>query len=358
MKTTKTQNSTPLNSQSSKPFFSKIGEGSFLSKDSETPFFKPVGVQPKMIFGHGNLTKPLKLSNNENEIIQKQDDDESNSSLERSPMVSRLDSLPPPPETTHRPITDNPQRMEELMMFIRGREGVIPYFYCDHRGLVTIGIGHLVDSSSNPAAGPGLASTLAATVQFRTTSGTPATTAQVVSDWNAVKSAYNPSSPQNAGFYAGVSTLRIGNDDINTLLEHRVGNYVQQFIARRPVFQTLDERIQMALIDTRFNAAGIPVFGSEMDQLWSALDYESPNYNLGRALQLFIDIWAGRGNAIYQNRHQHRVNWFRMGIKQMKREADEAFNNILDAINPPDSELIGGFQEGPGFAEPGPIDLP
>ena len=355
MKTAPRSN-THSESNPARTFFSRNEEGSFFSGQRENSSSGGLQLSNIRTPTGDNPVRNQKEQGAGNTVIQKQEE-ASNNTPERSPLRGRLNALPPPPQTIRRPITDNAQRMEELLSFIQGREGAIPYFYCDHRGLVTIGIGHLVDSSSSSSAGPGLARALAATVQFRTASGTPATTPQVVAAWNAVKHAYNPSSPQNHGFYASVSNLRINTHDINTLLAERVGHYVQQFSSRRPIFETLDEQIQMALIDARFNPAGVSVFGSDVTELFNTLNYEHPEYNLERALQLFIDIWAGRGNAPYQNRHQQRINWFRNGIQHLQDEIDDSFENIINAIDPPDSELTPGYMEGSNVAPPGSVDL-
>src|SRR5689334_3779531 len=80
--------------------------------------------------------------------------------------------------------------MSELLAHLLEREGAIDYFYCDHRGLVTIAIGYLVDRDGGPSgAGTQLARTLAsrADVKFVNASGAVADVDAVEADWQRVK---------------------------------------------------------------------------------------------------------------------------------------------------------------------------
>ena len=79
----------------------------------------------------------------------------------------------------------NAAGMAELLEHLREREGAVEHFYCDHRGLVTIAVGYLVDrDGSADAAGRQLAQTLAqrGDVAFKTAAGAPATPAEVEAD--------------------------------------------------------------------------------------------------------------------------------------------------------------------------------
>jgi hypothetical protein len=49
-------------------------------------------------------------------------------------------------------LRSNPKRLDMLLDHLLGREGAIRYFYCDPRGLVTIGVGYLVDRAGTPVA--------------------------------------------------------------------------------------------------------------------------------------------------------------------------------------------------------------
>ena len=219
------------------------------------------------------------------------------------------------------------ERIQILVDHLQEREGNYSHFYCDHNGFVTIGIGHLVDRRGEPDnVGQGLARALSAEVNFTNQrTGRHATVAAVVADWQRVKGLYRDRirrgrRPGGATTYSGIARLRITEAEGQQLSEKKYTIYINRLYRRRPALLRVDNYITMAMVDVLYNAAGIPLFGNRhrIPDLWAALDSNDPAFNLDEALRLFQLIWRNRGRARYRQRHQIRVNWFRLGIAAMR----------------------------------------
>lgn len=215
-------------------------------------------------------------------------------------------------------LAKNPRRLDQLLDHMLEREGAIRHFYCDHRGLVTIGIGYLVDKSGVPDAwGRNLARALAGrapAIRFTHIDGSGGVNAAaVVTDWQRVKDAGRRLGAAGAHRYAAVARLRMPDDSIRALLSTTVRHFIDQLYEKRPAILDLDERVAMALVDARFNPAGIPLYGHRprLQQMWRAFDSGDPAFDPERAVDLFEDIWRHRGTARYQQRHAQRVAWLR-----------------------------------------------
>lgn len=219
------------------------------------------------------------------------------------------------------------ERMQILVDHLQEREGNYSYFYCDHNGFVTIGIGHLVDRRGEPDnVGQGLARALSAEVNFTNErTGGAATVAAVVADWQRIKDLYRDRissgrRPGGARTYSGTARLRITEAEGRQLSETKVTNYINRLYRRRPALLRVDNYITMAMVDVLYNAAGIPLFGTrhQIPSLWAALDSNDTAFDLDEALRLFQAIWRNRGRARYRERHQTRVSWFRLGVAAMQ----------------------------------------
>ena len=209
--------------------------------------------------------------------------------------------------------------MTELLGHLVEREGAVDYFYCDHRGLVTIAIGYLVDRDGAPdAAGKQLALTLAsrADVKFATAAGAAAAAAAVEADWQRVKEHGRQNPGIGARGYGPVAQLRIDRATIDAITSAKVRTFLDDLYQRRPFILNHDVHVAMALIDTRYNPAGVALYGDDpqLQQMWSALDASQPQFNPERAVQLFQQIWANHGNERYGQRHLRRAAWMRAGL--------------------------------------------
>lgn len=214
----------------------------------------------------------------------------------------------------------NPIRIQELIDHIRSREGSYPYFYCDNRGFVTIGIGHLVDTQSHaPADQQAVVQALFNTqgVAFLNHFGLIAAFADVWADWQRVKRHGQAHPNLAASAYAHVAQLRIMNATMELLLRGVLDGFIATMYQRRPFMLRRDERIQMAIIDARYNHAGVAIYGTtpvDLPRMWHALDDGHPDFDLERALHLFDRIWRHRSTHRYQQRHRLRVAMFKEGV--------------------------------------------
>ena len=202
-------------------------------------------------------------------------------------------------------------RLKELASFVILREGSIPYFYNDNENFVTIGIGTLV-KTRNDARSLGSDTNVRFTIQ--NSPNTRATADDVVTDWERVHAKLGL--PEHA--YAKVAMLRLDNLSMNYLMMQEIRRSANSLYRLHPFLIGFDSRIAMALVDTRYNPAGInPYRSPRVVPLWAALK----SYDLDKALALFKTIWAGRGgknHARYQTRHSQRVTWFAAGVAAMR----------------------------------------
>ncbi|HKU43051.1 MAG TPA: hypothetical protein VJR89_33055 [Polyangiales bacterium] len=209
--------------------------------------------------------------------------------------------------------------MRELLDHLVERESVVRYFYCDHRGLVTIAIGYLVDQEHAPdATGKRLARELArrANVTFTDSSNVRASETQVEQDWDRVKNHGRNHRGATASDFARVAQLRISSATVFAITEEIVVGFLNQLYSKRPFIIHYDPRVAMAFVDVRYNPAGVKLYDNHgpVQQMWNALDPRHRDFNLERAMILFEQIWAGRGHDRYSVRHYMRAKWMRAGL--------------------------------------------
>ncbi len=207
-----------------------------------------------------------------------------------------------------------------LLRHIRDREGLYTYFYCDSAELVTIGYGELVDSRDGDAEGQRMAGELADRYVFRTVTGVAVGRAAVLEDWQRVKDHGRQNPNLRARRYEAIAQLRITSGDAEAMLSAKVRRFADRIYRQRPVLLQADARIAAALVDARYNPAGIVVTGSAgaVGRMWDALTPTSAQYSPQRAAQEFVNAWAGRATARYQQRHAIRVSWFQEGADAME----------------------------------------
>lgn len=235
------------------------------------------------------------------------------------------------------PLWNRTAEWNELKAWILGREANRSNFYLDRRGLVTIGIGHLVDdgsprrtTASRHRAGRAFATSRHAL--FQTRSGSAVSVAQVYADWLAVL---------NRSRTAGLLRLRRGAGA--QLLNEKLRRFCETMYREHPFARCLPASIQMAILDTRFNPGPAnPFRGARVRPLWNALDRSRSILNLRstvddydpqRALALFRSIWDLPSNPVYQNRHQWRVRQFETGVAQMLAEDNARFNTTIQNLS-------------------------
>lgn len=211
--------------------------------------------------------------------------------------------------------------MRQLLAHLREREAAVDHFYCDHKGLVTIAIGFLVDRDGSPdAAGREIARGLTqqSGVRFVRKDGRAASVAEVEADWQRVKDLYRKNRQARLGDYARAAALRIDHAAIDSITRPLVLQYLKALYTKNPFMLSYDPKVAMAMVDVRYNAAGVRLW--KQHDLWNALNPRHPAYDPGRAVLLFERTWAHRGVSRYGYRHWVRVQWLREGLMDARRE--------------------------------------
>lgn len=209
-------------------------------------------------------------------------------------------------------------------------EGLVPRFYVDKKGLVTIGIGQLLDNGS-----------LLKKIKKLEQQNKPP------SEIEAVKEAYENATNKKAKkfikkYLSGFkkSKKQASFNDVFTewkrlrdngkpgdkgvikftqsekVYEDTIKGYLKTMHNKKPSSQCMNGYTQAALIDVRFNPAKVKLFGDKrLNEMWEKLDASSENYDPCGALDIFEDIdqWKKQGFS-YQKRHQRRVDMFLKGI--------------------------------------------
>lgn len=109
----------------------------------------------------------------------------------------------------------HPSVQAAFLGFTRPLEGVVSYMYCDVLGLVTTGVGNLIDSVPAAMALP----------WRHLSDGAPATPAEVATEWHAVKDSRIPA-------WKGMRPLVLQDLDVEALVEQRL-QHNESYLSRR-----------------------------------------------------------------------------------------------------------------------------
>lgn len=205
----------------------------------------------------------------------------------------------------------------ELANYVASREGCIPHMYCDRNNLVTVGYGYMMRTEQ--------AATRVVShyhlnfyhqqngniLQHRV-----ATLDDVRSDWRNVND-----TRARVPVARTITRLRLPRESCVRLLSLTINGFVDIMYRRFPWAPQLDDYIQFALIDARFNPAGVGFIDTanpHIRRMWEAL---SPDHqDLDAALEAFVLAWRDRGNnqEPYKVRKKDRIEYFRRGIERMR----------------------------------------
>ena len=106
---------------------------------------------------------------------------------------------------------------------------------------------------------------------------------------------------------------------VNRLLDYTLNIYCNALFEAKPFVRDLHQRIQMAIIDTRFNPSGVILYGDQLNNhFWPFLDPLDSNYDLQRGLDYFRGLWPG-ADGQYIERVALRVLWFQQAIDETLR---------------------------------------
>ena len=118
-------------------------------------------------------------------------------------------------------------------------EGRINHMYLDSKGLVTVGVGHLLKDLASAQA-----------LNFKKSDNKPASKEEIKADYEAVKK-----QPTNrmASFYKKSAKLHLADADINILTNKHINNFESELKKIFPDFSTYPNEVQLALFDIIFN---------------------------------------------------------------------------------------------------------
>jgi GH24 family phage-related lysozyme (muramidase) len=122
-------------------------------------------------------------------------------------------------------------------------EGCTTWLYCDTRGFVTIGIGHLVSTASDAVALP-----------LKRPDGSDGTDFEKAAAWEAARAAYDDEEPEPATSYEGCSDLRISTDFAHGILAAQLtGTFLPALASMFPDFAAFTTQARRALVDMIYN---------------------------------------------------------------------------------------------------------
>jgi len=127
---------------------------------------------------------------------------------------------------------------DAFIRFSEPYEGRVRSLYADVLGLVTVGVGNLVDPIQNAIALP-----------FKRPDGTSATAAEIEAAWNAVKR--DPLCKANGWRYAAklpANSLRLDNKDIDALIYRRLSQFDQAMAYRFETWETMPADSQLGIL--------------------------------------------------------------------------------------------------------------
>ncbi len=200
------------------------------------------------------------------------------------------------------------KQWNELINFIKSREGNRNSFYKDNKGLITIGIGFLVDkkgATTQKRENIGKKFAQKYYYLFNVSGNKDDRIKAVLRDWKNVFVNVNLNIQ---------GSLELNNNGIEKLLEYKLQTYLKTMYRKKSFSKCLPAEIQMALVDARFNSAGIGLYSSIVEQMWKELDYRKSIFSPQLALNFFEDIWKDRGSSRYQERQRWRIEKFQQGV--------------------------------------------
>lgn len=115
-------------------------------------------------------------------------------------------------------------------------EGRVLFMYCDIRGLVTTGVGNLIDPVAAALALP-----------WHRPDGTPATLNEIQDAWIAVKQRTDLCK-RGGGAFAKVTTLRLTDADVDELVFAKMESMARVLTAAHPCFPGLPADVQLAIL--------------------------------------------------------------------------------------------------------------
>jgi GH24 family phage-related lysozyme (muramidase) len=121
-------------------------------------------------------------------------------------------------------------------------EGRVHWPYLDVKGLVTVGVGNLIDPLS-----------LALRLPWVTTAGYPATKEQIESDWRALK-AQPALSKQHYRYASAITRIRLTDEAIDDLVKMQLEKNAADVAQNLPSFESAPADVQLAVMSMAWAA--------------------------------------------------------------------------------------------------------
>lgn len=149
-------------------------------------------------------------------------------------------SVPESPNSSEPPVhADVRDRWEA---FNRPFEGRLHFMYLDIKGLVTTGVGNLID----PVAG-------ALALPWKRADGTRATLNEIQEEWIAVKR-LTKWAPMGGVIFGKVTKLRLTDEDVDRLVMHKLDEMAAHIQRAHPCFASLPSDVQLAVLSMAWAA--------------------------------------------------------------------------------------------------------
>lgn len=143
--------------------------------------------------------------------------------------------------------------------FTKTREGYLKFMYADVKNLVTTGMGNLIDPVSAALALP----------WKHGENGPFATQDEIIAAWNAVKNRTDLNQ-KGGGYYAGVTDLRLNDDDVKNLVTQKLQQNEDQLRQRYPAYDSWPADAQLGLLSMAWAAGpafNFPAFKSAVNSI-------------------------------------------------------------------------------------------
>lgn len=127
----------------------------------------------------------------------------------------------------------------QILRALEKFEGKVNHLYLDSKGLVTVGVGHLISNLAD-----------AQKLAFKSAKGLPASAAEIKADYDSVKK-----QPANrvALFYKKYTTITLPNTEIDKLTNKHIDSFERELKNIYRDFSTFPPETKMALFDLIFN---------------------------------------------------------------------------------------------------------
>ena len=191
-----------------------------------------------------------------------------------------------------------------LSSFLKDYEGKVGYMYLDVKGLVTVGVGHLIDPVNR-----------ATSLKFgyKGSPGSSASAGEVAAEWQLVKSRKDLA-PQGSAAFAPITKLELSDAGIEQMVLQAAGaieDYIKSNASARAYYADWDRwpaDAQLGFLGVAWGGIPLPQFGwHRFPEACKAQDWASA----AKECRISSPIAAGRNEAhkrMFENAAQAKAN--------------------------------------------------